>query len=1119
MALMNRKIRLLLWASGGLVLAVIALLLLLPALVDVNRFHAEIEERVEAALGRDVDLGTLRLTVFPRLAVEVSDIKIGALPGESRDHLLTAARLRVGARLMPLLGKRLEVTSIVLEEPSLVLERNAQGVWNVQQLTASADPGEPDTERPSSDSGFSFDQLRITGGTILVREEIAGAEAREVTLSDLDLTISGLLADGEVDLQLSAALSLGADCRIRLRGTARPVPDSQDLQIAAQLEIDDLPADQVAVWAESLGGMTLPAGMLGERLLSARASMEASFTGTDTGTALASAHVEALSLEGLDLTVRRAADGGWDLFKLLGDEEGQGEESSAPPPKVTLNGIELENTRVRFVDESGSVPVDVLLDPLSLHLDHLPTEGPATLELTTRIEVADGEGMLSLGGTFGPVGDGSFPLDASLELEQIPLAAAAPFLSDYLELQEGQSGALDLSLHAVGVTSETLELSGVLELHGVKGSLVGVDNHRHDVSLDPRLDYEVRVDRGGETLELRRFDVALAGNELRFRGKLDRSDAVTVGTISLLPTSFDVEDLVGLLSIAGVELPFSMSGTSPMKIELQVEGPLGGDAYPDVNGRLEVAGLTLRHPSMEKPLEAIQGVVAIHGQTVQVTGFSARMGGSDLAGNLSVEGFETPHVRFALRSDRADFWELASFVSGLPEDSVTADDMEASGGVPPGVVADGTLRIEQGSFQALRFRDLDAGLKFEGQQLSLAPLVMKLYDGSFSGSASLDLASAAPSFQLHSDVKRLDLDPLLTENLDSPGLLFGRFSGVFDVAGSGMNYEAIVASLVGGGQVEILEGAVGKLDVLAVLSKASDIFGEQTLATLSRKFAEEGTEFSRLTATLTLGKGHMVSQDLLLESPDLNLEGEADINLLESTLEGDFQVVFSDDLSRSMENEGSRAAQIFWDPGIDRVSLPLGLAGPFEAPTPAIDWGTAAKRVATRKVQDKVRDKLAGLLGGRQEEKKETPSEEPVSAEGSSKQLVESQAPQPAVSEESAAAASPGGLQATITSTDWGGSFLAKDLHIKGTVEGNNLARISLTLTDARGNRLKRIDKLGAIDRYFSNSETDRSQRNIIPWSASVDGKRLLFGSPFTIQIELTTTDHQTATSTRDVKK
>ena len=78
--------------------------------------------RREAALGRDVRLGEVRLSLLPSLGLSIDDLGVGALDQEGGGDLITAAGLRVGARLMPLLRGRLEATSVVLEEPASDLE-------------------------------------------------------------------------------------------------------------------------------------------------------------------------------------------------------------------------------------------------------------------------------------------------------------------------------------------------------------------------------------------------------------------------------------------------------------------------------------------------------------------------------------------------------------------------------------------------------------------------------------------------------------------------------------------------------------------------------------------------------------------------------------------------------------------------------------------------------------------------------------------------------------------------------------------------------------------------------------------------------------------------------------
>ena len=92
----NRAIRI--GASSLGVLIVIALAL--PHLVDVNAFRPELESQLSAALGRQVKVGNLNLSVFSG-SVSADSVSIADDPAFSKNPFVTAKSFRAGVKIMP----------------------------------------------------------------------------------------------------------------------------------------------------------------------------------------------------------------------------------------------------------------------------------------------------------------------------------------------------------------------------------------------------------------------------------------------------------------------------------------------------------------------------------------------------------------------------------------------------------------------------------------------------------------------------------------------------------------------------------------------------------------------------------------------------------------------------------------------------------------------------------------------------------------------------------------------------------------------------------------------------------------------------------------------------------
>src|SRR3954454_3748324 len=87
----------------GIAFAVfIVLLLALPFLINVNNFRPKIESEATNALGRQVKLGNLSLSLLSG-TVGVDDISIADDPAFSKSPFISAKSLKVGVALMPLI--------------------------------------------------------------------------------------------------------------------------------------------------------------------------------------------------------------------------------------------------------------------------------------------------------------------------------------------------------------------------------------------------------------------------------------------------------------------------------------------------------------------------------------------------------------------------------------------------------------------------------------------------------------------------------------------------------------------------------------------------------------------------------------------------------------------------------------------------------------------------------------------------------------------------------------------------------------------------------------------------------------------------------------------------------
>jgi AsmA protein len=204
---------------GAIVALLLIVILILPSLIDANRFKPEIQTKLGTPLGRNVQIGNIKLSIFSG-GVVVDDVAISDDPAFSNSQFLAAKELTVGVHLIPLIfSKQLEVESITVKDPQVTLLRNSAGVWNYSSMGGASKSGAKPSSSASSSGALSIGKIEITNGKISVGT--VGSRAKPLVYQDVNLTVTDLSYTSQFPFKLSAKdPSNGA---VKVEGKAGPI--------------------------------------------------------------------------------------------------------------------------------------------------------------------------------------------------------------------------------------------------------------------------------------------------------------------------------------------------------------------------------------------------------------------------------------------------------------------------------------------------------------------------------------------------------------------------------------------------------------------------------------------------------------------------------------------------------------------------------------------------------------------------------------------------------------------------------------------------------------------------------------------------------------------------------
>jgi hypothetical protein len=116
------------------IIVLIALALLVPPFINVNRYRARMASSLSGAVGRPVKIGEVEMRLIPQPGFVMANVEIGDDPGISNEPILRAEQVTADLRLASLWRGRLEIAKLSLKYPSLNLVQGSDGHWNLESL-------------------------------------------------------------------------------------------------------------------------------------------------------------------------------------------------------------------------------------------------------------------------------------------------------------------------------------------------------------------------------------------------------------------------------------------------------------------------------------------------------------------------------------------------------------------------------------------------------------------------------------------------------------------------------------------------------------------------------------------------------------------------------------------------------------------------------------------------------------------------------------------------------------------------------------------------------------------------------------------------------------------------
>lgn len=674
--------------------------------------------------------------------------------------------------------------------------------------------------------------------------------------------------------------------------------------------------------------------------------------------------VSHIILKGGEIVVERDAQGRFnydDLIAVDADsttptepaQPGTPEASQAPDGPSPLAGLlvsklALNHMDIKFMDRmvvAGETVITVV-QRVDLEADNIGFNTPVAFHLSSAL-LRDGEPNLQISGQIGPVPDPvnidlqHIPLQLALDTTGLPLAPVVPYLGDPPMLTDG---ILEANIAMQGTLGDTLHIQGQLALS--KAVMPDATQPGQPVALPPvTLTHDVTINFASAHLTITEAQADIGALQTTIAGTVQPFDAPSPQLDLKLHTSnVAIADVINQWPMLTDNLP------QPVEVQgdLQLQATLQGTPHQlHTDARVTAQTWSLKSGSFHG------GEAAKGGMRIDLSQMQTRL-------QAQLNAADPPMLHIDLDAKNLAFdQQSASAPAPSPGQTPPADPPASK--VPP-IHARGNITIAGGSITGIAFQNLKAAFSMiEG--LVKSQQTVQLFDGTYQGTLSADLAQAKPDYQLTMKLANIQAGDVANAFTSTPNIVFGQLNTELDFSGKGIDWNDINTTLTGTGKLHVTNFKLTTLDIMPKLATGLTVVS--TIAGFTVPDDLSTRSFDQIKATLHVQDGHIRSDDLELWGPDVQLLGKGSVGL-DRSLAFDGTAILLGKLATSLGQQ----AKFLMDPE-GRIHIPLMIEGTVIQPRMALNetyLTDLAQRALTQQMQEKggkeVEDALNRALKG-----------------------------------------------------------------------------------------------------------------------------------------------------------